>query len=176
MYLSKCEIGDQGFKTIIEGLHDIKASQRLQLHLAKNLLTNESIRYTNERYLGEAKEPAGRAYSQLSSADPSEINTLVKLRLKVLNLSNNFLRTNSKINFSSIFLVGGGRRGRDQGDVFHPQLDPALLQCPLKKFFSFLNTRIFIETLDLSNNFELGEDLAQFILKFLQKYELQLDP
>jgi len=30
----------------------------------------------------------------------------------------------------------------------------------MKKFFSRFNSQIFIESLDLSNNFELNEDLA----------------
>ena len=45
----------------------------------------------------------------------------------------------------------------------------------MKKFFSRFNTQIFIESLDLSNNFELNEDLAQFIIKFYNQYNLAHD-
>ena len=46
----------------------------------------------------------------------------------------------------------------------------------MKKFFSLINYQVFIENIDLSFNEELGEDLAQFIYKYLVQYDINTDP
>ena len=50
------------------------------------------------------------------------------------------------------------------------------MKCEIKKFFSLINYQIFIESIDLSFNEELGEDLAQFVYKYLDQYDINKDP
>ena len=47
---------------------------------------------------------------------------------------------------------------------------------PIKRFFSFMYTQIFVESLDFSGNEGLEESLAQFIIEQLPKFDMANDP
>ena len=95
LQLNNCEIGDFGFQTIIKGLNKLANSEDLTLGLSKNLLTNESIKWLTGVYLSEKPSDYLNLYtnSNAMAEFPYESNNAKKLRLKKLDLSNNFLRT-----------------------------------------------------------------------------------
>mmetsp|Transcript_31218 Transcript_31218/g.47805 ORF Transcript_31218/g.47805 Transcript_31218/m.47805 type:complete len:86 (+) Transcript_31218:209-466(+) len=50
------------------------------------------------------------------------------------------------------------------------------LVCSLKKFFALFYSQLFLDSLDLSFNELLNESFGQFVVRFLDSYDLGANP
>ena len=159
--LEACQLGDLGVQALLKGYETACKPEQLKLNLAKNNITNKSIAYIVNTVL--KVDP-----KKLREDEPIAKRKLV---FDTLNLSGNCLKSDPACSSKRIIL---GEAVSQQAKIAHSRFRFARepLGCIMKRFASLLYEQIFIETLDLSHNEDLGEDFGSF----LEKYMKELDP